>query len=62
MKRLCGWCGQELDPKQTGDHDGITHGVCSACRQMFFPLQNPEKLDSEPLESDAEKCADSSLF
>jgi hypothetical protein len=37
MKRVCAWCGQDLDPSQRREECAVTHSVCPVCRRKFFP-------------------------
>jgi DNA-directed RNA polymerase subunit RPC12/RpoP len=36
MKRLCAWCGQELDETARPDGRETTHGICPPCRSRHF--------------------------
>jgi hypothetical protein len=36
MKRLCAWCGGELDPASAHDEsETVTHGICPACSRLL---------------------------
>lgn len=37
MTRLCAWCGRQLDEVPREGPRPVTHGLCQACRQEFFP-------------------------
>jgi hypothetical protein len=39
MKRVCAWCGQELDQAERREGLPVTHGVCPVCRHKFFSLE-----------------------
>lgn len=36
MKRMCAWCGRELDQVELRENQPLTHGVCPECRRRFF--------------------------
>jgi hypothetical protein len=38
MKRMCAWCGRELDQVERRDNQPLTHGLCPECRRQFFPV------------------------
>lgn len=31
MKRLCAWCGKDLDPSIPSEVSKTTHGICVSC-------------------------------
>lgn len=35
MKRVCAWCGRELEESDQRN-DQTTHGLCRDCRSQFF--------------------------
>jgi hypothetical protein len=37
MKRVCAWCGKDLDLAESGDGLPVTHGLCVECRRRHFP-------------------------
>jgi hypothetical protein len=39
MKRICAWCGADLDDLQAHDRQTLTHGLCVDCRSRFFPAR-----------------------
>jgi DNA-directed RNA polymerase subunit RPC12/RpoP len=38
MKRMCAWCGRELDQVERRDNQPLTHGLCPECRRRFFAV------------------------
>jgi hypothetical protein len=57
MKRMCAWCGQELDQVERRDNQPLTHGLCPACRRRVFPLTKdtrPASVDNREGEGGAE--------
>jgi nucleotide-binding universal stress UspA family protein len=47
MKRICAWCGEELDANasdRVSDSGAVTHGVCPTCRRIHFvsPPNRPD--------------------
>ena len=36
MKRVCAWCGRELDQSECREDVQVTHGICQVCRRRFF--------------------------
>lgn len=36
MRRVCAWCGEDLDPGQERADPTITHGICERCNEHFF--------------------------
>jgi hypothetical protein len=36
MKRICAWCGRELDQVERRENQPLTHGLCPECRRRFF--------------------------
>jgi DNA-directed RNA polymerase subunit RPC12/RpoP len=38
MKRMCAWCGRELDQGERRDNQPLTHGLCPECRCRFFAV------------------------
>ena len=45
MKLVCAWCGNEI-PRETGiEEEGVSHGICEACRDYFFSSQGPPNFD-----------------
>jgi hypothetical protein len=38
MKRVCAWCGRDLDPSERHSGTQVTHGLCHGCRSRFFAL------------------------
>lgn len=41
MKRICAWCGNEMDQKPRPEARGVTHGLCHACRTLYFGRVKP---------------------
>jgi hypothetical protein len=52
MKRVCAWCGQELDQAERREGLPITHGVCPVCRRKFFASEREKDTDSPPTVKD----------
>lgn len=53
MKRVCGWCGRCLDECGDASKEPVTHGLCPACRDLFFAVcpqsrLRPRTFDAEP--------------
>jgi AhpD family alkylhydroperoxidase len=46
MKRVCAWCGRELDQPERSDGGQVTHGVCQGCRCKFFASAKLREVDS----------------
>jgi len=46
MKRLCAWCGRELDQSEAGTDSRVTHGVCQTCRRRFFASMKEKEADA----------------
>lgn len=46
MKRVCAWCGRELDQPERPKDLQVTHGVCQDCRTRFFASSKAPKADS----------------
>ncbi len=46
MKRLCAWCGRELEGPDRPEDSQVTHGVCPSCRAKFFTASRPKEVDS----------------
>lgn len=36
MKRMCAWCGLDLNQVEECEEMPVTHGLCPACRRQFF--------------------------
>jgi len=53
MKRVCAWCGRELDPAEPSEDAEVTHGLCPACRNQFFPSTKAKEADSPSTQQDA---------
>ena len=47
MKRVCAWCGREMDQPERREDLQVTHGVCQACRCRFFTSSKATKADSQ---------------
>jgi hypothetical protein len=47
MKRICAWCGLAMDSTQPPEMAQVTHGVCPACRHLFFGLAKAKPEDLE---------------
>jgi len=54
MKRMCAWCGRELDQVERRENQPLTHGLCSECRRRFFAVA--EDRDAPSVESDGGKA------
>jgi DNA-directed RNA polymerase subunit RPC12/RpoP len=48
MKRVCAWCGQELDQPERREDIPVTHGVCPTCRRRFFAKELAKEADTCP--------------
>jgi hypothetical protein len=48
MKRVCAWCGWELNPSEARDEEQVTHGLCADCRSKFFASAKAKKAPSAP--------------
>jgi hypothetical protein len=46
MKRMCAWCGRELDQSRRREDVPVTHGVCKICRGIFFASARATETDS----------------
>jgi len=46
MKRVCAWCGRELDQSERREGLQVTHGVCQVCRGRFFASPKAKEADS----------------
>ena len=46
MKRMCAWCGRELDQSEHREDVPLTHGVCKVCRRRFFASARTTDADS----------------
>lgn len=42
MKRICAWCGLELDQPDGREGMPVTHGICPACRHESFPVKTAD--------------------
>jgi hypothetical protein len=47
MKRMCAWCGRELDQVERCENQPLTHGLCPAGRRRYFAVA--EDGDVSPL-------------
>lgn len=47
MKRVCAWCGQDLEKQPFQGTASITHGVCPSCRHEHFAAKPREKADED---------------
>lgn len=52
MKRLCAWCGRELDQSERREGLQVTHGVCPDCRRRFFASTKAKEADSRSTQED----------
>jgi DNA-directed RNA polymerase subunit RPC12/RpoP len=52
MKRVCAWCGRELDQSECREDMQVTHGVCPICRRRFFASAKANEADSQPTQED----------
>jgi DNA-directed RNA polymerase subunit RPC12/RpoP len=52
MKRVCAWCGRELDQSERRENMQVTHGVCPICRRRFFTKALAKETDSPPIQED----------
>ncbi len=48
MKRVCAWCGRELDQSERRTGLQVTHGICQACRDKFFAKALAKEAGSLP--------------
>jgi hypothetical protein len=46
MKRMCAWCGRELDQSEHREDVPVTHGVCKVCRRKLFASARTTEADS----------------
>ena len=46
MKRVCAWCGRELEQFASGEDLQVTHGVCRICRRRYFASPKTKEADS----------------
>jgi hypothetical protein len=46
MKRVCAWCGGELDRPDRREDLQATYGVCQVCRRRFFASRKAKEADS----------------
>jgi hypothetical protein len=37
MKTICAWCNQLIGVYNDPNSDEVSHGICKACREYFFP-------------------------
>jgi transcriptional regulator with PAS, ATPase and Fis domain len=60
MKRVCAWCGRELEPGQGGQNAPISHGICLSCMRRMLKERSSslpvflETLDAPVIVVDAE--------
>ena len=52
MKRMCAWCGRELDQSERRGKVPVSHGVCKVCRQEFFTSARATEADSRSTPED----------
>jgi uncharacterized protein YbcI len=52
MKRVCAWCGRELDQPDRREDLQVTHGVCQVCRRRFFASRKAKEAYSESTRED----------
>lgn len=52
MKRVCAWCGGEMDPSDGRQGLKVTHGVCPSCRGKFFASAKTKQADSPSFHED----------
>jgi DNA-directed RNA polymerase subunit RPC12/RpoP len=45
MKRICAWCGRDLDQERP-ENQPRTHGLCPECRRRFFAVAKDEDVPS----------------
>jgi hypothetical protein len=49
MRVQCAWCKKFEKDKPPYDDDSISHGICPACREKYFPVKkNPQRARSNP--------------
>jgi NMD protein affecting ribosome stability and mRNA decay len=53
MKRMCAWCGRELDQVERCENQPLTHGLCPECRRRYFAVA--EDRDAPAVETGEEK-------
>lgn len=53
MKRLCAWCGRELDQVERWETPYTTHGLCAECRVRHFGSEESKESDPKPIPQDA---------
>ena len=46
MKRVCAWCGRELEQPERREDLQVTHGVCLECRGRFFATTKAKEADA----------------
>ncbi|HLN32236.1 MAG TPA: hypothetical protein VK395_31195 [Gemmataceae bacterium] len=46
MKRLCAWCGRELNQSEPREDARVSHGVCQVCRRRFFASAKEKEADA----------------
>lgn len=54
MKRVCAWCGRELDQSERFEDAQVTHGVCQDCRRRFFDSARAKEASSRSPVEDVE--------
>ena len=47
MKRICAWCGRELEQSERRESSQVTHGVCQFCRRKFFSSVKDKDAESQ---------------
>ena len=52
MKRMCAWCGRELDQSEHREKVPVSHGVGKVCRQKFFTSASAKEADSRSTPAD----------
>jgi len=53
MKRVCAWCGRELDHDDGREDVPVTHGLCPPCRLRFFHTSRPPDAPSREAQAGA---------
>ena len=52
MKRVCAWCGRELEQSERREELQVTHGVCPVCRRKFFSSPKSKEADARSTSED----------
>lgn len=52
MKRMCAWCGRELNQRDDAKEAQVTHGLCPDCRSTYFGSESAKQVNSLAVQTD----------